>query len=173
MLRVGASKLSALRVTSLFPQAVELRGLELRGSLSLSEPPTAALTTATARGGLVLAQAPADTESRLTLTNCKLTHSAASAGGLLFVAGGMHVTLNNCEIRAGLANVGGGVFCGDGAQLTLNGCHGEGNRAVRLGGAVVAGQGSTVTLSESTLRGNTARCAMPPPPPSCHRTCCV
>jgi parallel beta-helix repeat protein len=102
-------------------------------------------------------------DSSVTMTNCTIENNTAvdHGGGVSSAYGGSSITMNDCIVRANTAikGLGGGVICGaDNSSVTMTGCTIADNKSGEWsGGGVACLHNGSVSASQCTITGNTAR----------------
>jgi parallel beta-helix repeat protein len=119
---------------------------------SLGSGGTATLAALTVAAGKASLGSGLDNQGTVTLNNCILKASSASAGGALANDHGT-ATLNSCTISGNTGSTGGGLY-NDGGTLTLTDCTVSGNSATNGGG--LYNLGGTATITGSTFSSNSA-----------------
>ncbi|MCU0796154.1 MAG: hypothetical protein MUF31_09485 [Akkermansiaceae bacterium] len=89
----------------------------------------------------------------LMLTQCTLSGNSASAEGGAISSGGT-LSLMQCTLSGNSANLGGAILINIGGTPMLTQCTLSGNSAINVGGAIY--NGGTMTLAQCTLSGNSA-----------------
>ena len=89
----------------------------------------------------------------VVLNSLIITNGKTTAGGGLYIIGGI-LTLNQCTLAGNSSSGnGGGIAYGGGATVALNQCTLSANSAANFGGGIYH-NGGAITLSNSTVAGN-------------------
>ena len=105
--------------------------------------------TASSRGGGICNYAT------LTVTSSLFAENITSEGGGIYTSSG-NITIANCEFLGNTASDGGGIYFYDGDH-TITNCEIAGNSASSNGGGIYNyGSYATLTVTNSTIAGNTA-----------------
>ena len=144
-----------------YPATITLTGGELllTNNVTIAGPGAANLTISGNNGGRVF---HVGTSNSPTISDLTIAGGAASAGG---VGAGVYcdsatLQITNCVIRnnqvtGGSTGAGGGIYSNQ-SQLTLTGCTINANTASGNGGGIFNGAGSTLTVNNSAITGNSA-----------------
>jgi hypothetical protein len=122
------------------------------GTLNLSPGCTYSLTTPDSGENGL---AVITTPIRVNGNRATITRSSATIFRFFNVAGPGNLTLNALTLRDGRASNGGAILVGAGGRLTLSASTVTGNTATSVGGGGIINLGGTVVIDSSTLSNNT------------------
>jgi L-ascorbate metabolism protein UlaG (beta-lactamase superfamily) len=87
-----------------------------------------------------------------TITGGRGSGERSGGGGIYF--GASSGTVRSCAIVQNTADYGGGVICWDNSLVTVSNCTIRGNSATGFGGGVFSVQNSSVTMTDCVISGN-------------------